>query len=79
VFGIATLLLALYRKILSLKEDDLVHVAPGEERLIPNQIEMAHKMDVIDRWGKTLTVITVALGLVLAGGYLYQAWAEHLR
>jgi len=68
--------LALYRKFQSNKEDDLIHIAAGEEKLIPNQIALAHQMDVIDRWGKALTVVTAVLGLALAAGYLYRGWIE---
>jgi len=74
VIGLATAGLALYRKLLSMHEEDLIHLSPGEEPLIPKQVEMAHKMDVIDTWGKGLTAATVALGLVLAALYLYNAW-----
>ena len=76
VLGIVTAALALYRKLVSQKEEDYIHLGPGQERMISEQTALAKKMDVIDRWGKTLTAITVVFGLVLAGGYLYQAWIE---
>ncbi len=66
--------LALYRKLVSTHEDTLIHIGEGEDKLIPNQIEVTHKLDVVDYWGKLLTVITVAAGLLLACVYLYQAW-----
>ena len=72
--GIATLALALYRKFVSLKEDDYLHLAEGEGRLIPQQVAIAKKLEWIDKWGKSLTVITVLLGLGIAGAYLYEAW-----
>ena len=72
--GALTLGLGLYRKILSMKEDDFLHIAEGEAKLIPQQVNLARKLDWIDRVGETLTVITVVLGLVLGGLYLYQAW-----
>jgi len=74
IIGLATAGLALYRKLLSMREEDLIHLAPGEEKLIPQQVDMAHKMDVIDVWGKSLTAATVALGLVVGAVYLYHAW-----
>jgi hypothetical protein len=72
--GLATAGLALYRKLLSMREEDVIHLAAGEERLIPQQAELAHKLDVIDVWGKGLTAVTVGVGLVLAAIYLYNAW-----
>jgi len=75
VLGIATLVLAIYRQVLSAHhETDVVHLGAGEEKEIPRQVSLARKMGVIDRWGKTMTVITAVIGLGLATAYLYQAW-----
>jgi hypothetical protein len=77
VLAITTLGLALYRKLVSAREEDLVHLGPGEERQIPGQFALAAKLEGIDRWGKILTVITIAMGLAMAALYLYQAWLVH--
>jgi uncharacterized membrane protein len=77
VLAIATLGLALYRKLVSASEQDLVHLGPGEERHIPEQVDLATKLNSIDRWGKILTVITIAIGLAMAALYLYQVWMIH--
>ncbi|MEO8051992.1 MAG: hypothetical protein ABI833_16365 [Acidobacteriota bacterium] len=75
VLGIATLILAIYRQLLSVhKESDVVHLGAGEEKEIPRQVSLARKMNVIDSWGKTMTVVTAVIGLGLATAYLYQAW-----
>jgi hypothetical protein len=74
VLGLATACLALYRKLVSLHEEDYIHLAAGEESHISEQVAMAHKMDVIDTWGKGLTVATVVFGLAVAAVYLFQAW-----
>jgi hypothetical protein len=77
--GLAVLALALYRKIVTFHGDDeFVHLAAGEQQLIPQQVARAHRLDVIDRWGKSLTVFTVALGLAIAAVVLYQAWQTSL-
>jgi hypothetical protein len=55
----------------------LVHLGPGEERAIPKQVALAAKLESVDRWGKTLTVITITMGLVVAALILYQAWLVH--
>lgn len=79
VFGVVVLGLALYRKVLTFHGDDeFVHLADGEERLIPQQVALGHKLEFIDRWGKGLTVFTVALGVLIAGVFLYQAWVASL-
>ena len=41
------------------EEDQLVHLAAGEESRIPHQVALAPKIDVVDRWVKTLTVVTM--------------------
>ena len=74
--GVATLGLALYRKFMTTDEQDIVHLGPGEEQQIPKQAELAQKLVAVDRWGKTLTVVTVLVGLALAGVYLYNGWQD---
>jgi len=75
VCGLAVLALALYRKILTFHGDDeFVHLAQGEERLIPHQVELSHKLELVDRWGKSLTIFTVAFGIVITAIVLIHAW-----
>ena len=77
ILALATLGLALYRKLISASEEDLIHLGPGEERQIPKQEELAIKLKAIDRWGKMMTVITVVVGLAMAAVYLYQQFLIH--
>ena len=70
--GVATLALALYRKFVTMREDDYLHLSSGEERLIPQQVATFRRIGAIDRWGITMTIVTVVLGLALAALYLYQ-------
>jgi hypothetical protein len=77
VLGIVTLALAVYRTVFAThSEEDIVRLGPGEEREVPKQAALARKMDAIDRWGKTLTILVVVIGLGLAAAYLYQAWLD---
>jgi hypothetical protein len=64
--------LALYRKFLSLHEDDFLHLGPGEDGFIAQQRSMATKLAVVDHWGKLCTVAVAVLGIVLASIFLYQ-------
>jgi hypothetical protein len=70
----ATFGLTLYRKLLAPHEDDFIHVGPGEERLISKQVEIARKLEVIDRWLKILAIATLIVGLAIAAVFLYQGW-----
>ena len=75
VLGAATLFLAIYRRILAThEEEDVIHLAPGEEGEIAKQATLAHRLTSIDRWGISMTVITAIIGIGLASAYLYQAW-----
>jgi hypothetical protein len=79
ILGLATLALALYRKFVSMREDDYLHLSAGEERLIPQQVATFKTIGAIDRWGITMTIVTVVLGLALAALYLYQAFMQPYR
>ena len=70
--------LAVYRKLISRNEDDSLHMGPGDSARIAEQVALAHRLDSVDKWGKTLTVIAVALGVVLVAVAVYEAWASSL-
>jgi len=72
VLGVVTLALALYRKVLMMREDPYVHIDEGEQRLIPQQVATFRKIEKVDHWGISLTIVTAVFGLALAGAYLYQ-------
>jgi hypothetical protein len=74
VLALVVLALALYRNLAAMHEDALIHLGPGEERLVPKQVALFHRLDLVDRWGKTLTVVTLAGGVTLAAVVLYRAW-----
>jgi hypothetical protein len=74
VVALLVLGLALYRNLSAMHEDDMLHLASGEEEMIPKQVAFFHRLDLVDRWGKTLTVIALVGGLVLAAAFLYRAW-----
>jgi hypothetical protein len=78
-FGLDVLLLAVvaalfaWRQAVARKEDDSLHLQHGT---IAEQTTVATKLEKIDKWGKTTTVIAVALGLIVGGVYLYQFWVN---
>jgi hypothetical protein len=71
--GVATLGLALYRKFLAMREDDYIHIEGWRAPQVAAQETMARKMHAIDRFGETLSVLTVLGGLVLAFAWVYAA------
>lgn len=76
ILGLAVVGLALYRKMLSSHEVDVVHVTMGESRIVNQQATFAQKLDRIDFWGKTLTIVLAVYGLILGAWMLYQMWEQ---
>ncbi|HUE00232.1 MAG TPA: hypothetical protein VMR62_11725 [Bryobacteraceae bacterium] len=71
VLAIVVLFLIVYRKSVSSQEDDSIHL---EGNTAVHQMSLAHKLALIDRWGKTLTIVVALYGIALAAIYLYQIW-----
>lgn len=79
VLVVATVILAVYRRLIANNEDDLVHIGEGEEKFIPHQVEVAQKLNAIDRFGKILTAVSVVTGVTLGGAYMYQGWFASMQ
>ena len=72
VLAVVVLVLAARRKVVASHVDSaLQHVLEGGGARPPAE---AQKLDHIDKWGKTLTIVVVAYGLLLGIMYLYQGW-----
>ena len=71
VLAAGVIVLALYRLTVDKNDYTVLHVRRSELSLIPQQVLRAEKLDIIDRWGKILTVVAIAYGLAIAVGYLY--------
>lgn len=56
------------------REDEHLHVSDTDARQVTTQMTIAHKLDVLDHWKTALIVLTVILGLVIAGLQVYKAW-----
>ena len=75
LLALSVLGLALYRKIITIHGDDeFIPMAAGEEKQIPQQVALGHKLEFIDRWGKLLTIATAVFGLLIAAVFLFSAW-----
>lgn len=74
ILALIVLSLIVIRKKIAGGEDDTLHVMEGDARMIPHQQEVAAKLEVIDKWGKLLTIIAVIFGLLLAAAWVYQSW-----
>jgi hypothetical protein len=79
VMACAIAVLAIYRKTISSHEDDSLHVSAVDDVNVSHQAEVAHRLEVVDRWGKLLTIIVAVYGVALAAFYTYQMWVEGSR
>lgn len=68
--------LAMYRKMISMHEDDSLHLGEFDEPLSVRQQALSRELHWIDRWGKILTVTALAYGAGLACLFLYRVWAQ---
>ena len=77
VLACIVLALALYKAIL--------YARAGRQEFPPHLFNMskdqaaridvaAHLEETVEKWGKILTVVTVAYGLALVGVWVYQVW-----
>ena len=74
VLALIVLVLAVYRNALGRREDDSLHVSDREAALVTEQNAVAHRIDAIEKWGKSLTVVMILYGLALGAYYLYTMW-----
>jgi uncharacterized membrane protein len=72
VVAVVVIGLILYRAWIARREDDTLHVHQSEIGLVSQQATTAQKLESIDRWGQTLTVIALLYGLAMAVAYIYQ-------
>jgi hypothetical protein len=64
-----------WRQAVARHEDDSLHVTHGAGAL-KEQSSVASRLDAIDKWGKTLTVVTVVYCLIVGALFVYQQWVR---
>lgn len=68
LLAVTVLGLFIWRKTVASNEDDTLHVMSGAST---QQTVIVQKLDMIDKWGKILTVMAVVLGFAIGGAYVY--------
>lgn len=76
VLTTVVIFLAIYRRRIRLGPDELVHGLDADAGAVPGQAGVARRLIVIDRWGKTLTVLAVIYLLSLAAIFLYNTFQD---
>ena len=80
LLAVTVLALFVWRRAVASREDDNLHVLDGAAvEKSAEQSMVAQKLDLIDKWGKIMTVITVVYGLILGGLYMYVSWIQNSR
>jgi hypothetical protein len=72
LLAMVVLMLVAYRKVVSLQEEETLHLANAAEA--NHQAVIARKLDSIDKWGKLLTVVAVVYGMLLFAAYTCHVW-----
>jgi hypothetical protein len=75
LLAVAVLVLAVYRISLGSHDGVVVHLAPSDVAEPPAALEQRiRKINLLDRWGPALTILSVIYGLTLLGIYFYHVW-----
>lgn len=66
------ILLCIYRATISLKEEDVLYIDPGEEKLLQEQKEINAKIESLRPVLTGALVLVIVLGLATFGLWVYQ-------
>lgn len=66
------ILLCIYRATISLKEEDVLYIDPGEDKLLQEQKEVNAKIEGLRPYLVGALVLVIALGLATFGLWVYQ-------
>lgn len=64
--------LAIYRAVLSLREEDQLYIDPGEERLLREQAELTGRLDRLRPYFFGSIITSVVLGVATFALWVYQ-------
>ena len=68
--------LALYRFFIGKDQDFHIHMTAGEAQEVGKQSTVASRLSWVDKWGKSLTVVTLIYFLALLMLILYKSWQQ---
>jgi len=80
LMAVTVLALFVWRKAVSSHEDDNLHVLDGAAvEKSAEQSMVAQKLELIDKWGKIATVVTIVFGLIVGAMYMWASWVQNNR
>jgi hypothetical protein len=71
---LAYLTVVIMRWSLGKQEDYHLHVSDYEQQLVSVQSNVAHKLDVLDRWKTILLILVIVTAVLLGGLQVYNFW-----
>jgi Tfp pilus assembly protein PilN len=74
VLAVIVLVLAIMRWQIAEKEEDSIHLSAAEAALLQQQVQITQKLEKIEKWLKSLTIVLIVTGVGLAGAYGWQIW-----
>ncbi|MCW5963132.1 MAG: hypothetical protein KIT83_03760 [Bryobacterales bacterium] len=74
VLTLIVIALAIYKKRLDGHIDEHIHVSVAEEGVLKEQLAETHRSEVVEKWGKALTVVVFLYGLAIVGMLAYHQW-----
>ncbi len=76
VLATIVICIAVYRRRIYMKSDEVLHLVDAEAPLVTGQANIGKKLEKIDLWGKILTVVVILYALSIAGYYLYSSFTD---
>lgn len=76
ILAVWVLALGGYRILVARRDDATLDVLERNDHVIAQQKLAIQKIGTLDRWGLSLTVVTILYGLVIAVVYLAHLWQE---
>ncbi len=76
VLATVVIFLAIWRHKVFARSDEVLHVLDAEAPMVSDQQVVAKKLEKIDFWGKTLTVLVAMYALAIAGWYIYSSMMD---
>ena len=74
--ALLVLMTAVYRKVIARQDDSILHLHGNEGGRVQHQAEVAHRLELVDRFGRLSTIAVSLLGLAIAAAYFYDGWVK---
>ena len=76
VLTTVVVVLAIGRRRIAIRADESLNLLDAHTAAIPAQDEVTRKLAIIDRWGKTLTIVSIFYLLCIAVAFIYNSLAD---